>query len=112
MKELNDTQIRANLRTVLAKHRIDMTTTAFVCTRGIVRLNGELEHQGAVSSVEMRTGELEAFEHDIQDVRGVQRVYFDLSNWRRLASGQWARVEKRSTRKATSEASSVISADL
>ncbi len=112
MKELNDTQIRANLRTVLAKHRIDMTKTAFICTRGVVRLNGELEHQGAVSSVEMRMGELEAFEHDIQDVRGVQRVYFDLSNWRRLASGQWARIEKRSAKSSRAEASRAVSADL
>ncbi len=103
MKELNDTQIRASLRTVLAKHRIDMAKTSFICTRGVVRLNGDIEHQGAVSGVDMRTGELEAFEHDIQDVRGVNRVYFDLANWRRLASGQWTRIEKRPRGRAQAE---------
>ena len=91
---LSDTQIRASLRTVMAKHRIDLNKTSFSCTRGIVRMLGELKHQGSYASKPVHVAEIEALEHDVNHLRGVVRVYFDLANWRRLESGEWCPAEE------------------
>ena len=91
---LSDTQIRASLRSVMAKHRLDLNKTSFSCTRGTVRILGELKHQGAYASTPVHQAELEALEYDVTHTRGVVRVYFDLSNWRRLESGEWQPTEE------------------
>jgi len=84
---LTDTQIRANLRTVLTRHGIDPNKTSFVCARGIVRLLGDLEHQGKHSAKPVDAGEVEAIEQELQRVRGVKRVHMDLRSWRRRDDG-------------------------
>jgi len=93
MDRLSDTQIRAGLRNTLVRHRIDLNKTSFVCARGVVRMIGELLHQREYANAPVRPVEVEALERDLNHVRGVQRVHFDLSNWDRLDSGEWRSAE-------------------
>lgn len=94
MERANDTQIRAGLRSVMARRRLDANATSITCARGIVRMLGELRHQGAFAHPVGRE-EVEALENDIRGVRGVVRVHFDLANWRQLADGRWKPVERK-----------------
>lgn len=99
---VSDTQVRANLRAVLTRHRVDLSKTSFFCARGVVRMLGELRRHGAGSSTGVALGELEAIEHDIQGLQGVTRVHFDLSNWNKLSNGQWKPVLREQRRPAPS----------
>lgn len=90
MDRITDTHIRAGLRTVLARHRVDLTKTQFFCTRGVVRMTGELSPVGAEARrMTLSLCAVEAFEHDVTRVKGVERVHFDFANWRRLDNGEW-----------------------
>jgi hypothetical protein len=89
MEQLSDTQIRAGLRSVLARHGIDTAKASFTCTKGVVRLLGQLVHRGAVASESMRPYEMDSLETDLRGVKGVARVHFDLANWQRERSGRW-----------------------
>lgn len=86
---VSDTQVRANLRAVLTRHRIDLSKASFFCARGVVRMLGELRRHGASSATGVELGEIEAIERDIQGLKGVTRVHFDLSNWNKLSNGRW-----------------------
>ncbi|MCP3915752.1 MAG: hypothetical protein GY711_09370 [bacterium] len=92
MADLSDTQIRANLRTILAEAGIDPNQTAFTCTSGIVRLLGEL--MSIQGSAAVRPAQIDDLETSIKKTRGVQRVHLNLKNWERVGTGQWAPVEK------------------
>lgn len=91
----SDTQIRAGLRAVLTRHRVDLNKTSFFCARGIVRMLGQLNHLGAYADRPVELGEVEVIEHELQGVPGVVRVHFDLSNVRKLSNGKWEEVKKR-----------------
>ncbi len=94
MDNLSDTQIRSRLRSIVAKHWIDLQKTNFTCTKGIVRMTGELHHTGGSSSIPVDKTKIENLEHDLSRTKGVQRVHFDFKNWRRLESGEWKRLAK------------------
>ena len=89
MENLSDTQIRANLRSVLAHHKVDLNKTSFVCTRGVVRMVGELEKQQAFATQGLSSGDVESLEQDLSRVRGVIRVHMEFKNWLRETSGSW-----------------------
>lgn len=108
---LSDTQIRANLRTVLARHRVDLNRTSFSCSRGVVRMLGELCRHGATAGKPVEMGEVEALERELQSVKGVSRVHFDLLNWRRLSTGEWQPVHKRERPQAAASHAAAESAE-
>ena len=88
MKSISDAQIRVGLRAVLTRHRIDVNRVTLTCSKGIVRLLGELHPQGmGVGTIS--PNELESLELEIAQVSGIERVYYDFRNWRRLECGQW-----------------------
>lgn len=89
MERLSDTQIRAKLRYVMSHHRIDLNKTNFVCTRGVVRVTGDLERQNAYASQPMNGLEVASIEQELGHVRGVVRVHFDVANWQREGLGDW-----------------------
>ncbi len=89
MADLSDTQIRSRLRSIIAKHWIDLQKTSFTCTKGIVRMTGELHHTGGSAAVPVDRSKIESMEADLHRTKGVQRVHFDFRNWRRLESGEW-----------------------
>ena len=90
MTRVNDTQVRAELRSVMTRHRMDLNKTSFVCARGIVRMMGELRRQQEHSAHPIHHTDVEALELDMSKVRGVVRIHMDLKEWQRDGSGQWS----------------------
>ena len=101
MENLSDTQIRANLRTVMNHHKVDLTKTSFVCTRGIVRMVGELARQQAYGTLPLHANDVELLERDLSCQRGVVRVHMEFKNWLRESSGEWK--ERDAKRRAAEE---------
>ena len=92
---LTDTQIRAGVQSLMARHGIDMNKTSVICARGVVRMMGELRRQGSVEGERpVEPSQVEAFEHDLHSMRGVVRVFFDFANWRRIGLGQWEPIRR------------------
>ena len=86
---VSDFRINSKVRAVLAKHWIDLQSIRFGSFRGVVRLMGELRRLGGGSSSARDEFQLDVLEGEIKRIRGVKRVYFDLVNWERSATGQW-----------------------
>ncbi len=70
-------------------HKVDLTKTSFVCTRGVVRMVGELARQAAHSNKALSASDVECLEQDLARLRGVVRVHMDLKNWLRQSEGTW-----------------------
>ena len=83
---LSDTQIRADLRSVLTESGIDANKTAFTCTGGIVRLLGKPLGHGERN---VQPSQIDDLEQTIRRSRGVQRVRFNLDDWERKPTGEW-----------------------
>ena len=83
-----DTEVRSDIRAILARHRIDMQQVQYRVTGGIVRLCGELLYLGGRGQA-VELGVVEALERDLAAARGVRDVYFDLRNWQLLSPGGW-----------------------
>lgn len=91
MHKLSDTQIRANLRSVLTETGFDPNKTNFICTRGVVRLRGDLI---SIHDAPVHPQQVDDLEHTLRRSRGVVRVHFHLRNWERLPTGVWRLIEK------------------
>jgi hypothetical protein len=98
MDDLSDTQIRANLRSVLAEAGIDPNKTTFTCTSGTVRLLGDLLdiHRGEP----VRSAQVSAVESSIRRTKGVRRVHLHLEHWERSPSGEWVPIVTKDGRKS------------
>jgi hypothetical protein len=90
----SDQEINRGVRTVLTRHWVDLTKTAFASRRGIVRLMGEMRRIGPETGKRLDPTHLEVMETELKRVTGVTRVHFDLSNWRRNSEGEWELVEE------------------
>lgn len=90
-KQLSDTQIRANLRSLLTETGFDPNKTNFICTRGVVRLRGDLI---SIHDSPVHPRQVDELEHSLRRTRGVVRVHFHLRNWERLPTGVWRLIEK------------------
>jgi len=99
--KLSDTQIRANLRSVMNHHHVDLNKTSFVCAKGVVRMVGEIAKQQAFAAQALNSNDIEALEKDMTSMRGVVRVHMDLKNWLRQSTGSW--LEKNGKPPATEE---------
>ncbi len=98
--DLSDSQIRAELRSVMTRHRFDVSKTSFVCVRGVVRMSGELQRLRAYATNHVVSTDLELLEQDLARVRGVVRVYIDVKGWQREVCGSWRNKVPRSRRRA------------
>jgi hypothetical protein len=86
---ISDFQINSKVRSVLAKHWIDIQKLRFGSFRGTVRLSGELYLAGDRSASFLDAAKITLVENQVRRIRGVARVYFDLKNWRKNESGNW-----------------------
>jgi len=87
---ISDFQINSKVRSVLAKHWIDLQKITFGSFRGTVRFSGELCLLGGRTGGGSEMNQVESLESEVRSIRGVQRIYFDLSNWHRNNTGQWS----------------------
>lgn len=88
-QEISDSQIRSRTRSVLVRHWLDMQRIALSCSRGRIRIRGELQPFGDRSRDPIDAHKIEQLEHDLKTVRGVVSVQFELENWTKLESGTW-----------------------
>jgi hypothetical protein len=90
----SDPEINRNVRQVLTRNWYDLTKTNFASRRGIVRMMGELKKLGREGETRLEPTHLEALDGELRRVRGVQRIHFDLANWRRNEEGEWVPIER------------------
>jgi hypothetical protein len=71
--QISDYQINASVRSILARHCVDLQRLTFGSFRGTVRLNGEF--CSLLSGRPLDLGDIEAIQSDIKSLSGVKRVY-------------------------------------
>jgi hypothetical protein len=89
---VNDPEINQGVRQVLTRNWIDLSKTNFASRRGIVRMMGELKKIGREQESQLEPAHLDQLDGELKRLKGVQRVHFDLANWKRNEEGQWERV--------------------
>jgi len=89
----SDPEINRGVRQVLTRHWYDLSKTNFASRRGIVRMIGELRKVGRGQDGQVESAQLETLDTELRRLKGVQRVHFDLDNWRRNDDGEWVPVE-------------------
>ncbi len=90
----SDFKINSKVRSVLARHWIDLSRVGFSSINGTVRLTGILCRLSSESDVGTFTKQnLAQLETELTSVREIKRVYFDLDNWRKDNERQWVPVE-------------------
>ena len=90
----NDHEINRRIRAVLSRHWVDLASTNFASRKGIVRLTGDLKRVGPQAGRPLESTSLTILDSEMRRQKGVQRVHFELANWRRTEDGEWVRVEK------------------
>ena len=89
----NDPEINQGVRQVLTRNWFDLTKTNFASRRGIVRMMGELKKLGREKDSKLEAAHLEQLDRELNRLKGVERVHFDLANWQRDEEGGWIPVE-------------------
>ena len=90
----NDHEINRRIRAVLSRHWVDLASTNFASRKGIVRVTGDLKRIGPQAGRSLESTSLTNLDSEMRRLKGVQRVHFDLANWRRTEDGEWVRVDK------------------
>ena len=73
---INDLDINAKIRAILARHWIDADKLRFRTTGGTVRFHGTLARQGSLMVCDVEATLIEVLINEIRHVPGVQKVYF------------------------------------
>ena len=97
---ISDFKVNSLVRSVLARHWIDLQRVRYATFRGTVRIRGNLSRLGAGDRPQLTPADLEIFEHEIRRIRGANRVCFELRNWRKDATGRWQQNEGKANRYA------------
>jgi hypothetical protein len=90
----NDHEINRRVRGVLSRHWVDLLSTSFVSRKGIVRVTGDLKRVGPQAGRALESTTLTVLDSEMRRLKGVQRVHFDLANWRRTEDGEWVRIDR------------------
>ena len=90
----SDFRTNSAVRSVLARHWIDLQRIKFGCFRGTVRFGGTLAFLGARTASRIDSSKLETLEREVKRVQGVSRVYFDFKNWKKGPNGEWTCLER------------------
>ena len=93
----SDFRTNTAVRSVLARHWIDVQRIKFGCFRGTVRFTGSLAFLGTRANGTLDAAKVELLEREIKRLQGVSRVYFDLKNWKREPGGEWKCLDQPST---------------
>lgn len=86
----SDFKINSRVRSVLARHWIDLSRVGFSSISGTVRLTGILCRLSSESDIDPFTEQhLAQLETELLSIRDVKRIYFNLDNWRKNENRQW-----------------------
>jgi hypothetical protein len=91
---VSDFRINSGVRSCLARHWVDLQQLSFGSFRGVVRISGRLCHLGEGSSAALRAADVEVLETEIRRFPGVANVFFELSNWKKSAGGEWESLDR------------------
>lgn len=101
----SDFQINSGVRSLLAKHWIDLKKVQLGAFHGTVRLTGELCRLGGECASDHDPRLVDNLDAEIRMIRGVERVYFELTNWRRGGGGEWICTDRAARAKTTTSSS-------
>jgi len=90
----NDHEINRRVRAVLSRHWVDLASTNFASRKGIVRVSGDLKRVGPQAGRPVEATSLNILDSEMRRLSGMQRVHFDLANWRRTEEGEWVRIDR------------------
>jgi hypothetical protein len=93
MKYVADNEIRAEVRSLLVRQRVDQWRLQVRVTGGIVRINGELVFLRGSDPTPPSL--VEGLERALNTVVGVKHSTIEVSNWKKPSGGEWKLVEER-----------------
>lgn len=93
MKHVPDNEIRADVRSLLVRQRVDQWRLQVRVTGGIVRVTGELVFLRGSDPTPPAL--VEALERALGATAGVKHATLEVSNWRKPSGGEWKLVEER-----------------
>jgi hypothetical protein len=93
MKTIADNEIRAEIRSLLVRQRVDQWRVQIRVSSGMVRITGELVFPRGSDPTPPAL--VEALERALATSKGVKYVSIDVSNWKKPGGGEWKAVETR-----------------
>jgi len=96
MKYLPDNEIRAEIRSLLVRHRVDQWRLQVRVTNGMVRVTGELVFLRGSDPTPPSL--VEALERSLNTTAGVKRTSLDVTNWVRVSGCEWKLKERTDVR--------------
>lgn len=93
MKHVADNDIRAEVRSLLVRQRVDQWRLQVRVSGGMVRINGELVFLRGSDPTPPSL--VEGLERALAATAGVKYVSIDVTNWRKVHGGEWKLVEQR-----------------
>lgn len=95
MKHVPDNEIRAEVRSLLVRQRVDQWRLQVRVTNGMVRITGELIFLRGSDPTPPAL--VEALERSLNTSAGVKNATLEVSNWKKPSGGEWKLVEERVT---------------
>ena len=92
-----DLELTSGVRSVMARHWIDLTKTTYFVRRGHVTLGGEVNVLGRGNAPGSTADMLKAFEVELHRLREVKTVTFEFTNWIRDGAGVWICLYRKSS---------------
>ena len=93
MKHVPDNEIRAEVRSLLVRQRVDQWRLQVRVAGGIVRITGELVFLRGSDPTPPAL--VECLERSLSTSMGVKHATLDVSNWKKPSGGEWKLVEER-----------------
>jgi hypothetical protein len=93
MKHVPDNEIRAEVRSLLVRQRVDQWRLQVRVSSGIVRITGELVFLRGSDPTPPAL--VEGLERSLNSTAGVKHTTIDVSNWKKPSGGEWKLVEER-----------------
>jgi hypothetical protein len=93
MKHVPDNEIRAEIRSLLVRQRVDQWRLQVRVAGGIVRITGELVFLRGSDPTPPSL--VETLERSLLKTGGVKHATLEVSNWRKPSGGEWKLVEER-----------------
>ena len=93
MKYVTDNEIRAEVRSLLVRQRVDQWRVQVRVAAGIVRITGDLVFLRGSDPTPPSL--VEALERALNSTMGVKHTTIEVSNWRKPSGGEWRLIEER-----------------
>lgn len=93
MKHVADNELRAEIRSLLVRQRVDQWRLQVRVTAGLVRITGELVFLRGSDPTPPSL--VEGLERALTSTPGVKHASIDVSNWKKPGGGEWKLVEVR-----------------